>query len=83
MLARRSLTPVRKVAVRGEGPAIRRSDLPPLSAAGLPPSAAVAVGGESFAEAKRRSVEEFERGYIQAALRHQTERASSKQAVPA
>jgi DNA-binding NtrC family response regulator len=58
---------IEQAAVLAEGPAIRRSDLPQLTAASSPPAAAASA--ESFAEAKRRSVEDFERGYIQAALR--------------
>jgi DNA-binding NtrC family response regulator len=65
---------VEQAAVLASGPSIRLLDLPPLVAgeseqsrpsSGVTPSAAA----ESFAEAKRRSIEDFERNYIQAALR--------------
>ena len=60
---------IEQAAVLAEGAAIRRRDLPLLTAASTPPLAAGAGSAESFADAKRRSIEEFERGYIQAALR--------------
>ncbi|HKP60619.1 MAG TPA: sigma-54 dependent transcriptional regulator [Polyangiales bacterium] len=60
---------IEQAAVLAEGPLIRRQDLPTLSAASPPAAAAASGGGQNFAEAKRRSIEDFERGYIQAALR--------------
>lgn len=64
---------IEQAAVLASGPEIRRSDLPPLAASLEPSSPAVAAavtsGAESFADAKRRSIEEFERNYLQAALR--------------
>jgi two-component system, NtrC family, response regulator AtoC len=64
---------IERAAVLAGGPSIRASDLPPLAAnekSAVSAPAAVAAGtGESFADAKRRSVEDFERTYIQSALR--------------
>jgi two-component system response regulator AtoC len=63
---------IEQAAVLAGGPSIRASDLPPLAAsekAVVSAPAAAAATGESFADAKRRSVEDFERTYIQSALR--------------
>jgi two-component system response regulator AtoC/two-component system nitrogen regulation response regulator NtrX len=66
---------IEQAAVLASGPTIRSSDLPPLGAAAEPgravlgASVAQPASLESFAEAKKRSIEEFERNYIQAALK--------------
>jgi DNA-binding NtrC family response regulator len=63
-----------QAAVLASGPSIRLLDLPPL-AAGESDASRTSTGAtpiaapESFVEAKRRSIEDFERNYIQAALR--------------
>jgi DNA-binding NtrC family response regulator len=60
---------IEQAAVLASGPSIRLVDLPQLAAS---EKQSVNVGfnaAESFADAKRRSIEDFERGYIQVALR--------------
>jgi DNA-binding NtrC family response regulator len=64
---------VEQVAVLTAGPCIEQSDLAPLatslSGARTLPDAQLLAAGVSFAEAKRRVVEDFERSYLLAALR--------------
>jgi DNA-binding NtrC family response regulator len=62
---------VEQAAVLAAGESIERTELPLLGAhaAAVSGKAGSQLGSESFAEAKRRCVEEFERSFIGAALR--------------
>jgi DNA-binding NtrC family response regulator len=64
---------VEQVAVLSAGQCIEQSDLAPLASsvasARTLPDAQLLAAGVSFAEAKRRVVEDFERSYLLAALR--------------
>jgi DNA-binding NtrC family response regulator len=60
---------VEQAAVLASGPSIRLVDLPHLVASEKPSVNVGISAAESFADAKRRSIEDFERSYIQNALR--------------